>query len=138
MQDTPWDTAARPPRAQPPPLIRRLPEPSRRQPRASRTQSGGIAREKLRQGGRSRGQACTAPLPPRAPVGPGPRARPAPARVSQSSASSQNICINPAPGFPGPRGAQDTNPSPSDLPRPLTEAPTVCRGWSGAFRASLA
>lgn len=33
-------------------LILRLPEPSRRQPRASTTQSGGIAWEKLRQDGK--------------------------------------------------------------------------------------
>lgn len=59
------NTAARPPWARPPPLGPRLPKPSRRQPRASRAQSGGIARDERRErGAGGPGRACAAPLQP--------------------------------------------------------------------------
>lgn len=85
----------------------------------------------------SRGRAWTAPVPPRAPVGPEPRARPAPTQASQSSASSQDICINPGRASPGPEVLRaqihphGTSPNPAPPPRPLcTEDGAV---FSGRF-----
>lgn len=136
MQDATRDRAVRPPWARPPPLMPRLPELSRRQPRASRAQSGGIA-------GTSRGSARRAvqqatvhrDSPAGAPVGPGLSARPAPIGAGQSWASSWAICIRPAPGSPQtrPRGPPAHKSVPPDLPWALTKVPTVCLSLGRCF-----
>lgn len=98
------DTTARPPWAKIPPLIIRLPEQSRRQPRASKAQSGDIVWDKPRRRAVGGPGGQRAPASPAAsPASPGPSARPAPApaRAGQSAASRGLFAYAP-PRAPGP------------------------------------
>lgn len=102
---------SRPPWARPPPLIIRLPEQSRRQPRASKTQSGGIAWDKPRQRGREvRGERARR-LCRRAPASPGPSARPAPAAPTRPRPLAVYL-HTPRPGLAGPPSVAGSAPAP--------------------------
>lgn len=123
------DTTASPPWAKIPPLIIRLPEQSRRQPRASKAQSGDIVWDKPRQravggpGGQhaprfSRGLTCE-PWALGAP-------RPRPRRPIRGL--SRAICIRPAPG---PRAHPRCVPQETHQPaqKPLTKCLLRVETW---------
>lgn len=124
------DSGARLPGHDPFPLPR-SPTPSRRQPRASRAQSGGIAPNTARE----RGRAVQGTREPRAFHGP---------RTWRPGPSLGPALPRPRRPIPGPLASYLHTPRPTTCPRPhlrggtspraLTVAPTVRRGWGAAVR----
>lgn len=91
-----------PPWARPPPLIIHLPEQSRRKPRASKAQSGGMPGTDHDRAWRAvQGTSVHLSLPGGSPAGPGPSpGSPRPRPRWPIRGLSRVICIRPAPGSP--------------------------------------
>lgn len=121
------DTAARPLRARSPPLHILLPEQSRRQPRATKAQSVGIAWDKPRQRG-AEGPAGSAlrASPARRTWQPRPSARPAPPPPAPANPRPlADFLHSPGPGSLArkrPQGAHQSKQKP--LPKLLLRAET--------------